>query len=178
MSSQGSVEAVAASEAPKGGYKDRQSSITLKEDSGARGDYHAGKPNRHVSLLRYESLEELNHLKTGNDRISPGELGENITTMGLKLAELNQGTKLKFIGDKGDEGAAVIELTGLRRAGDKLNNRRPGLKDQCTVRDASGTEVGSRVGVFGVVAAGGLVKPGMSIIMIEPTGDLKLLEFL
>ena len=178
MSARGIVEAIAASEAPRGGYKDRQSSITLKEAYGVEGDYHAGKPNRQVSLLRSEALEELNYMKTGEDRISPGELGENITISGLRPAELYQGTKLQFVGENGDEGAAVVEITGLRRAGDKLDKRRPGLKEQCIVRDASGMEVGSRVGVFGVVAASGVVKPGMSIVVIEPAGELKPLEFL
>lgn len=180
MSPGHSVVAVALSPVHTGLAKRKKSSITLIAQSGVEDDCHAGDTHRQVSLLQFESLEELNDRNNGIDCILPTELGENITTKGLNLAILKQGTKLRFNSSNGDENGAVIELSGLRRAGEKLENRQRGLKERCTVKDASGAEVGSKVGVFGVVVVGGVVKPGMDIVVENPAGGKELgrLEFI
>ena len=177
MPSNDFVVAVALSPIHTGLHKERKPSITLVAGHGVEGDCHAGKPGRQVSLLQSESLNELNDMNSGDNPISPSELGENITTSGLNLADLKQGTELHFIGGNEDGNPAVVAIKGLRRAGPKLETRREGLTEQCTVRDASGAVVGSKVGVLGVVRNAGMVKPGMSIFVMKPTGDLKPLEF-
>ena len=172
------VMAVALSQEHTGLHKDPQPSIELIKDQGVKHDIHAGKPGRQVSLLQSESLKVLNDMNKGNDPIRSSELGENITTMGLNFDNFKQGTKLRFISDKESEDVAVISITGMRRPGEKLEKRREGLKEQCIVRDANGKEVGSRVGVMGVVLASGTVTPGMTVGVIEPPGMPRPLEFL
>lgn len=175
MSSDPSVVALAVG--PTGStdlFKHGKDCIRLNVDNGVGGDRHAGRPDRQVSLLQSEYLAELNDMSNASDPIEMSELGENITTKGLSLANLKRGTKLCFVDSidgNGDGNSAVVELTGLRRAGEKLENRQKGLKEKCIVRDTSGTEVGSKVGVFGVVIVSGAVKRGMSIIVEKPTGE-------
>ena len=177
MSTDYNVVAVALSREHTGLYKEPQPSITLIKDHGVKNDIHAGKPGRQVSLLQSESLQVLNDMNKGNDPIRPSELGENITTKGLNFNNFKQGTELHFIGGKASGGRAVICITGMRRGGEKLEQRREGLKEQCILRDANGKEVGSRVGVMGVVLAGGAVTPGMTVGLVEPPGRPRPLEF-
>ncbi len=179
MSSDPSVVAVALGPSQHSDIsKQKESVIELVAGHGIEGDRHADKPGRHVSLLQNESLEELNGTNKGLDRVLPSQLGENITTRGLNLAELNAGTKLRFVDGNGDGCSAVVKLTGLRRAGEKLETRQKGLKERCVLRDASGMEVGSKVGVFGVVDTSGVVKPGMRIDVVKPVGESKPLEII
>lgn len=179
MSSQHCVVAVALSRVHTGLPKYTKSFITLIAQSGVKGDCHAGDTHRQVSLLQLESLEELNGRNNNVDCILPGQLGENITTKGLNLSSLKRGTKLRFNDRNSDQDGAVIELSGLRRAGEKLEKRQSGLKERCTVKDLGGTEVGSKVGVFGVVIFGGVVEPGMGIVVEVPGGEeLEPLEFI
>ena len=161
--------------------KQHQQSIKVITNQGVEGDCHRdeqGKSLRQVSLLGDESLDHLNRLGNSDDRILPGELGENITTRNVKLADLKKGTKLHFVAAEGGNDAAVISITGLRSASHRLEERQNGLEKRCTVKNASGIVVGSEVGVFGVVDVGGVIEPGMIIEVEEPTGDLKTLNFL
>lgn len=97
-----------------------QERIRLLVGLGIEGDAHLGltvqhrsrvakdppQPNlRQVHLLQDELLAEL---CAGGFRVAPGALGENITTRGINLLALPQGTRL-HIG-----AAAVVEVTGLR----------------------------------------------------------------
>lgn len=174
MSSGHCVVAVAFSTVHTGLPKHTKSFITLIPKAGVEDDCHAGDTRRQVSLLQIESLEELNDRNNRVDCILPSQLGENITTKGLNLAGLKQGTKLRFNNGNSEQNGAVIEISGLRRAGEKLENRQSGLKERCTVKDPSGTEVSSKVGVFGIVIVGGVVKPGMGIAVEVPGGEEEL----
>ena len=55
--------------------------------------------------------------------VAPGDLGENITTSGLKLERLPQGTLLRL------GTSTVIELTGLRTPCVLIDRFRAGLKN-------------------------------------------------
>ncbi len=100
--------------------KARQPQIQLVAGSGVDGDAHAGatvkhrsrvardptQPNlRQVHLLHVEMLAILACL---GHEVSPGDIGENITTSGIDLLALPQGTILRF----GSGGA--VRITGLR----------------------------------------------------------------
>ena len=62
---------------------------------------------------------------------------------------------------------AVVELTGTRKPCKKIDqNIWPGLSNKFSIIE-EGKTVGYKAGVMGVVKAGGLVRPGMSII-VEP----------
>jgi MOSC domain-containing protein YiiM len=66
----------------------------------------ARRPNlRQVHLLHAELLDAL---RCAGFEVSPGVLGENVTTRGVDLLALPTGTRL-HLGD-----AAVVEVTGLR----------------------------------------------------------------
>ena len=115
----GTVVAV-ASNAKHEFSKPLKDEITLIKDHGVEGDAHAGHfiqhrylakktpllfNNRQVHLIASELFTEL---ASSGFHVSPGELGENVTTEGLNLTYLPLGTCLR-IGS-----SAVVELTGLR----------------------------------------------------------------
>jgi MOSC domain len=142
--------------------------IMLLAGLGVEGDAHAGvtvqhrsrvaadatQPNlRQVHLIHAELHDELR--EQGFD-LEPGQLGENITTRGLDLLTLPQGTVLRL----GPQ--AVIQITGLRNPCNQINDFRPGLLNAVLDRDEQGNLV-RKAGIMGVVVNGGPVKPGDTI---------------
>ena len=99
--------------------------------------------------------------------VSPGDLGENLTTRGIALLELSAGSRLR-IGH-----AAVVEITGLRNPCWQLDAFQPGLTAASLGRDAEGGLV-RKAGVMGIVLAGGLVRPGDAIAIEAPAVFRKL----
>lgn len=80
-----------------GGGRDK-GSVTMArfvERFGVRGDFHAGRGAREVSLMAKESLERMERAGT---EAYPGKYGENITTEGISLVEIPPGTVLT-VGD-------------------------------------------------------------------------------
>jgi hypothetical protein len=138
--------------------------ITLVKGHGVDGDAHAGEYVRHRYLARRQprlpNLRQV-HLITselfatvreaGYD-IGPGQLGENITTVGLDLENMPLGTCIEL------GPTAVVELTGLRTPCVLIDRFRTGLKRQ--VVSSAKTGPAFRCGVLGVVQAGGLVAAG------------------
>lgn len=138
--------------------------ITLVEGIGVEGDAHSGvtvkhrsrvaanpsQPNlRQVHLIHSELLIEL---AAAGFAVSPGELGENITTVGVELLALPVGTRLLI-------GSAVLTLTGLRNPCRQINDFRPGLLKQVLPTGKDG-EVVRLAGVMAVVSRGGRVSAG------------------
>lgn len=150
-----------------------QSSIWLIAGRGVAGDVHAGRtvqhrsrvardpsaPNlRQVHLIHAELHDELNRL---GYRVSPGDMGENITTRGLDLLGLPTRTRLRV-------GAHVmLEVTGLRNPCVQLDGFRPGLMKAVLDRDAEGGLV-RKAGVMAIVLAGGPVRTGDAISVTYP----------
>ncbi len=155
--------------------------IRLRTGLGVEGDAHMGETVRHrhhrakdpaapnlrqVHLIHSELFAEL----AGKGfRIHPGDFGENITTEGLDLLLLPQGTRLR-IGD-----SAIIELTGLRNPCSQIDRFRPGLMKAVLGRDAAGNLV-RKSGVMAIVVAGGQVAPGDPIEVVLPGGPCRPLE--
>jgi MOSC domain-containing protein YiiM len=146
--------------------------IRLLAGLGVEGDAHQGvtvkhrsrvardptQPNlRQVHLIHAELHDEL---RAAGFVLSPGEMGENITTRGIDLLGLPRGTRLR-LGD-----AAVIEVTGLRNPCRQLDGLRPGLMAATLARDAQGNLI-RKAGVMAVVIAGGDVRVG-DRIAVEP----------
>lgn len=151
-------------------------SIRLLAGFGVEGDAHGGalvqhrsrvrrdptQPNlRQVHLIHAELLEQLG---ASGYHVAPGQLGENITTMGLNLLGLPRGTLLHL----GPE--AVVEVTGLRNPCRQLDHFQDGLLGRLAYRDHSG-ELVRLAGIMGIVLTGGEARPSDLIRVVLPRGE-------
>jgi MOSC domain-containing protein YiiM len=141
-------------------------SILLTRGHGIEGDAHYGPFVRHRYLARRDPTaanlrqvhlipsELFDELRTRGFEVRPGNLGENIATMGLDLECLPLGTMLRL------GASATVRLTGLRTPCVLIDRFEAGLKDELR-----GGLLGPRfrAGVMGVVSDGGEVSPGDSI---------------
>ncbi|MET8076904.1 MOSC domain-containing protein [Streptomyces sp. NPDC005303] len=161
--------------------KPNRESITLVAGFGVEGDVHGGstvkhrfrmrkdpsQPNlRQVHLMHAELFEEL---RAAGFEVGAGELGENVTTRGVDLLGLSVGTRLHL----GDE--AVVEVTGLRNPCAQIDGFRKGLLKEVARRGPDGA-VRFRSGIMGVVAAGGVVRPGDTVGIEPPAGPHRPLD--
>ena len=150
-----------------------QPSIRLLAGLGVDGDAHQGttvkhrsrvardptQPNlRQVHLIHSELHDEL---ATRGFVVSPGDMGENITTRGVDLLGLPIGTRL-HIGP-----TAVVELTGLRNPCVQIDRFQAGLLAAVLDRDGAG-EIVRKSGVMSVVTREGEVRPGDAIVVELP----------
>ncbi len=153
--------------------KPNQASVRLLAGLGVEGDAHLGttvkhrwlvaqdpsQPNlRQVHLIHAELLDEL---QTAGFTISPGQMGENITTRGLDLLGLPTGARL-HLGD-----TAVVEVTGLRDPCSQLDNLQAGLKAAVLDQDTYGNLI-RKAGVMSIVLVNGEVKAGDPIMVELP----------
>ncbi|WLQ11350.1 MOSC domain-containing protein [Hahella aquimaris] len=147
--------------------------IHLIAGEGVDGDAHRGamvkhihlakkdaeSPNlRQVHLIHNELLEEL---RGKGFNVSPGVIGENITTSGLDLLSLPVGTVLKF------GATARIELTGLRSPCSQLDKYQKGLVAAVLDRDEQGNLI-RKSGVMAIVLDGGPVSVDDAIAVSLP----------
>ena len=161
--------------------KINQNSINLITGLGVEGDAHLGEtvkhrsrvakeptqPNlRQVHLIHFELHEEL---KKAGFTISPGQMGENITTRGIDLLGLPMDTLL-YLGDR-----AVVKVTGLRNPCAQLNNLQAGLMAAVLDKDEEGNLI-RKSGIMSIVIEGGEVKPGDKIAIELPTKPYKVLD--
>jgi MOSC domain-containing protein YiiM len=170
----GTVVAVSRNE----GYsftKPNHAGVTLLAGLGVEGDVHAGVTVKHRSRVAVDSTrpnlrqvhlihEEL-FAEVGQDgfQVAPGDLGENITTRGIDLLGLPTGTLLRI----GDD--AVVEVTGLRNPCRQIDGFQKGLLKRVIARDEAG-EIVRKAGIMGIVARGGMVRPGDDIRIELPAG--------
>ncbi|KAI9789109.1 MAG: hypothetical protein M1816_006359 [Peltula sp. TS41687] len=181
--------------------KQPQSSIRLLANHGVENDSHAGTTVQHRSRLRITpappNLRQVHLIQSelfagfrgdGHDlhggaggkntdtyEVRPGDLGENITTVGIDLLGLGRGTRLVFLGDEGvEEDRAVVVVMGLRNPCWQIDKFKKGLQERCLVRDEERRIVGRKAGVMGVVAVGGVVRPGMRVVVEAPDEHLPL----
>ena len=113
---------------------------------------------RQVHLIHAELHDELS---AAGFAVSPGVMGENITTRGIDLLALPTGTRL-VLGP-----AAVVEVTGLRNPCTQLDGIQPGLMSATLGRDAEGNLI-RKAGIMAIVLADGWVHPGDPIKIILP----------
>lgn len=171
----GTVVAV-ASNARHEFIKPTKATIRLVEDHGVEGDAHAGRfiqhrfvakkmpvlpNNRQVHLMPSELFSEL---ASGGFSVTPGSLGENVTTAGLDLTKFPLGTRLR-IGN-----SAIVELTGLRTPCALIDRFQKGLKRAMIMKHE---QPRFRCGVLGVAKATGDIAPGDPISVELPSCSLQ-----
>jgi MOSC domain-containing protein YiiM len=93
--------------------------------------------------------------------VSPGQLGENVTTRGLDLLGLATGTRL-HLGDR-----AIVEVTGLRTPCRQLEGIHEGLQAAVLDRDADGQLV-RKAGIMSIVVESGTLRAGDPIAIELP----------
>jgi MOSC domain-containing protein YiiM len=160
---------IAVSKSPAHSFsKPNHESIKLLAGLGVEHDAHLGKKVQHLSrvakdpnqpnlrqvhLIHVELLDELR--ERGFD-VSPGQMGENVTTRGINLLGLPTGTRL-HLGD-----AAVVEVTGLRNPCYQLDECQEGLMKAVLDKDEQGNLI-RKAGIMGIVLLGGDVHANDSI---------------
>ena len=147
--------------------------ISLIAGLGVEGDAHSGKtvkhrsrvardpsqPNlRQVHLIHKELHDEL-HAK--GFFVTPGQMGENITTRGIDVLGLPTGTLLR-IGP-----TAIVAVTGLRNPCSQLDDIQSGLMN-ATIEKTKEGEIIRKAGVMAIVIESGQVRPGDSIVVQLP----------
>ncbi|EXJ64257.1 hypothetical protein A1O7_00593 [Cladophialophora yegresii CBS 114405] len=182
--------------------KQSSNTLTLLPDLGVKGDCHCGETVQHRSRLKIRpppknlrqvhliDLEILDELK-----VKPGELGENITTKGVKLLELGAGTRLHLMSPAatatgtgttgsdlkdGGPGAGIVQersetaghpvlvVTGLRNPCPQINHFRSGLQERFVERDEQRAIVVRKAGIMSTVEVGGAIEVGMRIVVEQP----------
>ncbi|MEP3280164.1 MAG: MOSC domain-containing protein [Stappiaceae bacterium] len=148
--------------------KEVQTEIKLVAGKGVEGDAHFGETIQHLSriqvdpsqpnlrqvhLIQSELFSELIQLDYS---VMPGDLGENITTIGLDLLAMPRSTVLKV-------GVTVrIGLTGLRNPCHQIDGFQSGLLGAVLTKKEDGSLI-RKAGVMGIVLSGGSIRPGDSI---------------
>jgi MOSC domain-containing protein YiiM len=172
----GTVVSVNAKPTPGVGKIPRDE-ITLVVNHGVEGDYHAGATVRHRSRAAKDQAQpnlrqvHLMHAELFDEvaavgiTVTPGQMGENITTRGVALLDLAPGTRLHL------GATAVIELTGVRNPCKQLDSVDPRLLGRVVLKNADGGVV-RKAGVMGIVVAGGVVRAG-DAIMVEPPAHVR-----
>ncbi len=152
-----------------------EKAIKLLAGHGVEGDAHAGPLVRHRSRVRttpdLSNLRQVHlihaelfaELGTHDFAVTPGLMGENITTEGIDLLDLPRGTHLRLGRD------ALIEITGLRNPCTQLDGLQSGLMRACLARDTAGGLV-RKAGVMAVVLETGDVRPDDTITVTLPAG--------
>ena len=155
--------------------------ITLLAGLGVEGDAHCGvtvrhrsrvardpaQPNlRQVHLMHAELFDEL---AARGYAVTPGLLGENITTKGVDLLALPVDAELA-IGP-----SVIVRLTGLRNPCSQIDALQAGLMSALLDRTPDGAIV-RKAGVMGVVVAGGPVRAGDAVAVGLPAGPFRALD--
>jgi MOSC domain-containing protein YiiM len=155
--------------------------IRLVAGLGVEGDAHLGEKTQHlfqarrfpdapnlrqVHLIHEELFDELRAV--GFD-LTPGAIGENVTTRGVDLLGLPKGTRLRL----GTH--AIVELTGLRHPCRQLDDFARGLTAALLERTPEGGRM-SKAGVMAIVVQGGEVNAGDAVEVELPPGERHPLE--
>ncbi len=176
----GTVVAVSSS-ATHSFSKPNREYIRLLAGLGVEGDAHMGatvkhrsrvavdpsQPNlRQVHLIHFELHAEL---RDAGFEVSPGELGENVTTCGIDLLSLPKGSRL-HLGD-----SAVVQVTGLRNPCVQLDQFQPGLLRRLVSHDEQGNVI-RKAGIMSIVLTGGEIHAGDRIDVELPPAPHESLD--
>jgi MOSC domain-containing protein YiiM len=149
-------------------------SIQIVAGIGIEGDAHSGEKVKHVwdkkrnpdklnlrqvHLIHSELFEELKD--SHGFSISPGEMGENITTKGIPLLDLPRNTILHIGND------VQLKVTGLRMPCSQLEPIQKGLMKAVMPKDEQGDLI-LKTGIFSIAIQSGEIKPGDSIRIEYP----------
>ena len=142
----GTIESICISER-KGTQKHEIPEAELIEDWGIKGDAHAGKWHRQVSLLGLGQIEEF---RARGAEVEYGAFGENLVVDGFHFRELPVGTRFS-IGD------VLLEMTQIGKE----------CHSHCEIYKVMGDCIMPREGVFARVIHGGTVRKGDEILIKE-----------
>lgn len=142
----GIIRAVCISEV-KGTAKRNVGEAEFIEEFGLKGDAHAGKWHRQVSLLSMEKIEEFKAL--GAD-VKDGDFGENLVISGIDFAKLPVGTVFQC-------GDVVLEMTQIGKE----------CHRGCAIAQTVGKCIMPTEGVFARVLTGGTVRTGDRILAVS-----------
>ncbi len=177
---QGRVMAVAASPGHEFS-KPVLARITLLAGLGVQGDAHCGELVKHRSRVKANPnqpnlrqlhlipAERLALLREQGFDVTPGALGENVTTEGVDLFALPRGTRLHL------GGTAVVEVTGLRNPCHQIDTFQKGLMKATLERAPDGALL-LRAGIMAVVLEGGDLAPGDALRVELPAEPHLALE--
>lgn len=131
--------------AKKGEKKHNIETAELIADYGMKGDAHAGKWRRQISLLGIKSIDQMR--AQGVD-VKPGDFAENITVEGVVLYELPVGTKMRI-------GEAELEVTQIGKE----------CHSGCEIMKQVGTCIMPTQGIFAKVLKDGTIKVNDTLIV-------------
>ena len=142
----GTIKAICISE-QKGTQKHEIPEAELIEDWGIKGDAHAGKWHRQVSLL---GLAQIEAFRARGIDIPFGAFGENLVVDGFHFRTLPVGTRFK-IGD------VELEMTQIGKE----------CHSHCEIYKVMGDCIMPREGVFAKVLHGGVIRKGDTVTLIQ-----------
>ena len=117
------------------------------EDFGLKGDAHAGKWHRQVSLLSWEKIEDF---RKKGAQVEDGAFGENLIVSGINFRELPVGTRLRC-------GEVELEMTQIGKE----------CHSGCEIYKIMGECIMPREGVFTRVLHGGVIREGDEMEIVE-----------
>ena len=144
---EGRVVGICISE-QRGTQKTEIAEADIVKGWGIEGDAHGGKWHRQISLLSFEKIEDFR--AKGAD-VKFGAFGENLIIEGFDLGKLPVGTRFR-IED------VILELTQIGKE----------CHSHCEIYKKMGDCIMPREGVFTEVVAGGHIKVGDTVKLIEP----------
>ncbi|GAB4168780.1 MAG: MOSC domain-containing protein [Calditrichia bacterium] len=136
----GTIEAICISH-KKGIVKKEITSAELIEDFGIKGDAHAGKWHRQVSLLAGESIDRM---KEKIPSLSHGAFAENIILRGLDFQSIDIGDQIRL------SDGVILEVTQIGKE----------CHTACAIKKLSGDCIMPREGLFARVIRGGTIRCG------------------
>ena len=161
--------------------KTKAASIRLLAGLGVDGDAHIGKTVQHLYHIRKDPTrpnlcqvhlihaELFDELREKGFELSPGEIGENVTTSGLDLLSLPTGTRLRL------GATAIVEVTGLRNPCVQMDRLKKGLMAATLEKDADGKLI-RKAGIMSIVIADGTVTPGDAVDVVLPPKPYRPLQ--
>ena len=146
----GTIHSICISEV-KGTQKHPVPEAEVVEDWGIRGDAHAGRWHRQISLL---GLEQIEAFRARGADVEFGAFGENLVVEGYHFRELPVGTVFKT-------GDVVLEMTQIGKE----------CHSHCQIYKVMGDCIMPREGVFAKVLHGGVIHPGDEIVIVPKEAE-------
>ncbi|MCR4589378.1 MAG: MOSC domain-containing protein [Lachnospiraceae bacterium] len=147
----GKIRAICMSE-KRGTEKKEVDSAEFIVNEGIRGDAHAGKWHRQVSLLSGSRVDEFNERGAG---VVSGDFGENLVVDGIDCRSLPVGTVLSI-----GEGDKPVSL--------RITQKGKECHTHCSIYGRMGECIMPTQGVFAEVLTGGTVRKGDEISLTFP----------